>query len=55
MNLGGLVAWGIKTLALLDDPSRLAGLGISAELMRAKPGWLADIARRWRNGRRTWP
>jgi hypothetical protein len=42
MNVGGLVAWGIKTLALMDDPSRLARLGILAEPMRAKLGWLEE-------------
>ena len=40
MNLGGLVEWGSKTLALVDDPSRLEALGASAERVRAKLGWL---------------
>ena len=31
MNVGGLVDWGIETLALVDDPSRLTKLGISAD------------------------
>jgi hypothetical protein len=43
MNLGGLVDWGIKTLALVDDPSELERLGISAERMRAKLGWLEEF------------
>jgi hypothetical protein len=40
MNLGGLVAWGIKTLALVDDPSRLEPTGLSAERVESKLGWL---------------
>jgi hypothetical protein len=40
MNVGGLVAWGIQTLALVDDPSGLEPLGITAERVRAKLGWL---------------
>jgi hypothetical protein len=40
MNVGGLVEWGRKTLALVDDPSGLEPLGISAERVRAKLGWL---------------
>mgnify|MGYP001793168552 CR=1 FL=1 len=43
MNLGGLVGWGSKTLALVDDPSRLEALGMSAERVRAKLGWLVDF------------
>jgi hypothetical protein len=43
MNLGGLVAWGSKTLALVDDPSRLEPLGVSAERVRAKLGWLVEF------------
>ena len=42
MNLEGLVDWGIQTLALVDDPSPLQGLGISAERVRAKLGWLEE-------------
>jgi hypothetical protein len=42
MNLGGLVAWGIKTLALVDDPSRLEPLGLSAERVKSKLGWLRE-------------
>jgi hypothetical protein len=40
MNVGGLVEWGCKTLALVDDPSGLEPLGIAAERVRAKLGWL---------------
>jgi hypothetical protein len=42
MNVDGLVDWGIQTLALVDNPSALAKLGISAEPMKAKLGWLED-------------
>jgi hypothetical protein len=42
MNLDGLVNWGMRTLALLDDPSRAERLGISVEQMQAKLGWLED-------------
>jgi hypothetical protein len=42
MNLGGLVAWGVKTLALVDDPSRLEPLGLSAERVESKLGWLRE-------------
>ena len=40
MNVGKLVDWGVKTLALLDDPARLVPLGITEERMREKLGWL---------------
>jgi hypothetical protein len=43
MNLDGLVGWGIETLALMDDPSRLTTRGISTEQMRAKLGWLEEF------------
>ena len=43
MNVGGLVDWGIKTLALVDDPSGLASLRISADQMKAKLGWLEEF------------
>jgi hypothetical protein len=43
MNLGGLVAWGSKTLALVDEPSRLERLGVLAERVRAKLGWLVEF------------
>jgi hypothetical protein len=42
MNLGGLVEWGRKTLALVDDPSGLFVLGVTAERVREKLGWLAE-------------
>jgi hypothetical protein len=42
MNVGGLVEWGRKTLALVDDPSGLEPLGITAERVRAKLGWLVE-------------
>jgi hypothetical protein len=40
MNVGELVAWGVETLALLDDPARLEPLGITAARVREKLGWL---------------
>jgi hypothetical protein len=43
MNVGGLVEWGLKTLALVDEPSRLERLGISAERVQAKLGWLVEF------------
>jgi hypothetical protein len=43
MNVGGLVAWGQKTLALVDEPSGLERLGISAERLAAKLGWLVEF------------
>jgi hypothetical protein len=43
MNLGGLVDWGRKTLALVDDPSALERLGVSAERVRVKLGWLREF------------
>lgn len=42
MNLDAVVGWGRKTLALVDDPSGLSRLGISAERVAAKLGWLAE-------------
>jgi hypothetical protein len=42
MNLEGLVAWGRATLALVDDPSPLERLGVSAERVCAKLGWLSE-------------
>jgi hypothetical protein len=42
MNLGGLVEWGSKTLALVDDPSQLEPLGVSTERVRIKLGWLGE-------------
>jgi hypothetical protein len=43
MNLEGVVDWGRKTLALVDDPSELERLGISAERVQAKLGWLLEF------------
>jgi hypothetical protein len=43
MNLGGLVDWGRKTLALVDDPSLLQPMEVSAERVRAKLGWLMEF------------
>jgi len=40
MNLGALVAWGNRTLALLDDPSWPERFGVSAERVESKLGWL---------------
>ena len=42
MNLKEVVGWGRKTLALVDDPARLERLGISAERVREKLGWLEE-------------
>ena len=42
MNVGGLVDWGRKTLALVDDPSGLERLGVSVERVRSKLGWLVE-------------
>jgi hypothetical protein len=42
MNVGGLVDWGVETLALVDDPARLAPLLITAARLREKLGWLED-------------
>jgi hypothetical protein len=43
MNVGGLVDWGIKTLALVDDPSGLEPLKIAAERVQVKLSWLAEF------------
>jgi hypothetical protein len=43
MNVGGLVDWGVKTLALVDDPSGLEPWKIAAERVQAKLGWLAGF------------
>jgi hypothetical protein len=42
MNVGELVEWGWKTLALVDDPSGLKPLGVTAERVREKLGWLVE-------------
>ena len=52
MNLEGLVDWGVKTLALLNDRSRMEQLGLPAELVRAKLGLAGGIPHGvWGNGR----
>jgi hypothetical protein len=43
MNLSELVEWGRKTLALVDDPSGLAALGVTAQRVREKLGWLKEF------------
>lgn len=43
MNLDGVVEWGRKTLALVDDPSGLEQLGASAARVREKLGWLVEF------------
>jgi hypothetical protein len=43
MNLEEVVGWGRKTLALVDDPSKLERLGMSAERVLAKLGWLREF------------
>jgi hypothetical protein len=40
MNVGKLVDWGVKTLALLDEPARLGPLAIDESRLREKLGWL---------------
>lgn len=40
MNVGNLVAWGTATLTLLEEPTRLEALGITATRAREKLGWL---------------
>jgi hypothetical protein len=42
MNLSELVEWGRKTLALVDDPSRLAAQGATADRAWEKLGWLNE-------------
>jgi hypothetical protein len=43
MNLGELMKWGRRTLALLDNPSRLQGLGLSMEQVHSKLSWLREF------------
>jgi hypothetical protein len=43
MNLESTVRWGLQTLALVDAPSRLQRLGMSADRVRAKLGWLVGF------------
>src|SRR5262249_15562844 len=40
MNVGGLVAWGVGTLAPVDGPARLGPPGITAGRVQEKLGWL---------------
>ena len=40
MNVAKLVAWGVETLALVEDPAPLGSLGITAGRVREKLGWL---------------
>jgi hypothetical protein len=42
MNVGVLVEWGRKTLALVDDPSGLVGSGVTVERLQSKLGWLVE-------------
>lgn len=42
MNVGKQVAWGARTLGLVDDPAPLKALGIEAGRAPGKLGWLAD-------------
>ena len=43
MNLESAVRWGRQTLELVDDPSGLERLGMSADRVRAKLGWLVEF------------
>jgi hypothetical protein len=43
MNLESAVRWGRQTLELVDDPSGLGRLGMSADRVRAKLGWLVEF------------
>ncbi|MGO9913578.1 MAG: hypothetical protein ACLQIB_02525 [Isosphaeraceae bacterium] len=42
MNVGVLVEWGRKTLALVDDPSGLERFGVTVERVQCKLGWLVE-------------
>jgi hypothetical protein len=42
MNVSGLVEWGRKTLALVDDPSGLERFGATMERVQSKLGWLVE-------------
>jgi hypothetical protein len=42
MNLAGLVSWGQRLLALVDNPSTLKDFGVTAERVQAKLNWLAE-------------
>jgi hypothetical protein len=43
MNLESAVGWGVRTLGLVNEPSGLAKLGISADRVEVKLGWLRDF------------
>lgn len=43
MNLHELVDWGIRTLALMDDRSRMEQRWLPVELVRTKLGWLDEF------------
>jgi hypothetical protein len=43
MNLAGLVSWGQRLLALVDNPTRLEESGVSKERVEAKLSWLAEF------------
>lgn len=43
MNVGVLVRWARVALVALDDPSRLEPLGVEANRVREKLGWLAGF------------
>jgi hypothetical protein len=43
MNLAELVSWGASLLKLVDNPSLLAGLGVSADRVQAQFGWLVEF------------
>jgi hypothetical protein len=43
MNVGVLVDWARVALVALDDPERLKPLGVEADRVRAKLGWLAGF------------
>ena len=43
MNLDALVDWGVGTLALMNDRSRMEQLELPVELVRTKLGWLEEF------------
>lgn len=43
MNVGVLVNWARAALSAVDDPSRLVPLGVEAERVRTKLGWLVGF------------
>ena len=50
MNLGTLIAWGFRTLAILDNPSPEVLQYVTHERLEEKLGWL----RQFREPLRTW-